>query len=187
MAIQIIDITGQVKDWTWLQQTYGPVTIEEPGVIGAYYKVTMLQEVEGIMGFCLSLRDAGGLPVAGTRVVYSWPGADEIVNSGWDGCGVVEVTNTIGTAEHTAGGGEGYVPPNKGPVSWWVYGEPECSQKISGLGWLGFTNHRHLQVTMQMTGVDPGPGPDPGTFEAAVLVYLKEIRDLLKAERRLVV
>ena len=160
--MRIYDKFGVERDWAWVQARYGPVTIEDPSPppARAYYEVVQLLEIEGMMAFQCSLVDEHGAPVAGQRVVYSWPGALPVPGSGWDEKGLVEVTNALGVAEHGAGQGEGYAPPAKGPASWYVYG-PGASQRISGMGWLAFTNHDHLQVTMRLRAPEPEPEPEP--------------------------
>jgi hypothetical protein len=160
--MRIYDKLGIERDWAWVQAKYGPVAIEDPSPppARAYYEVVQLLEVEGIMAFQCSLVDDHGAPVAGQRVVYSWPGALPVPGSGWDEQGLVEITTALGVAEHGAGTGEAYVPPVKGPASWYVYG-PGASQRISGMGWLAFTNHDHLQVTMRLREPESEPQPQP--------------------------
>lgn len=161
VVMRIVDMNGVERDWAWVQATYGPVAIEDPAVHPAvYFQVVQLVEIEGPMAATCTLLDDVGAPIAGGRVVYSWPGGPSLPDSGWDRKGVVHVTNGFGVAEHSMGQGEGYAPPTKGPISWYVYGEGE-SQRISGLGWLAFTNHRHLQTTMRLVVEEPPEPPEP--------------------------
>jgi len=137
-GVKILDLSGTERDWAWVQANYGQVEIEP--ISGDGYKVTQLVEVEGIMGFTCTVLDASGEPVAGQQVAYIWPDGEAI-----------EVTSSLGVAEHTSGAGEGYWPATKkGAICWEVRGA--TSERISGLGWLYGTNHRHLQVTMQWSG-----------------------------------
>ena len=170
MGITIIDKNGIQQDWAWLQANYGPVTIDEPSGVTDYYRVIQFTEIEGPMAAQCTVLDAQGMPVVGQRVIYSWPGGPSQPGSGWDEQGAVEITNGLGVAEHTMGSGEAYFPPNKGPISWWVYGEG-VSQRVSGLGWVGNTNHRHVQVIMRMSGSENGGGDGDYTVLADAIKY----------------
>jgi hypothetical protein len=171
VAIKVIDMHGNERDWAWVQATYGNVGISP--IQGEGYRVVQLTEIEGWMGFtCTVLSEAGG-PVVGQRVAYMWPAppTDE----------VIEITNGSGTAEHQAGPGEGYFLPGPGPISWEVRGV--ASERISGLGWLGNTNHRHLQVIFRLSddGEEPPPPPDGGGVAEAILAVAAELKRVANA------
>jgi hypothetical protein len=168
--VTILDRFGQEQDWAWLQSHYGPVTIA--GIVGDGYRVVELIEVEGQIVFHCTVGNEAGGPVVGIPVRYEWP-------DGYQD----EITNGSGTAEHTAGGGEKYFPPNQGPISWQVQNVP--SEKISGLGWLGGTQYRHLNVIMQWFAGDeeppPEPVPDGGILERIYDVLIR-IANALEAD-----
>lgn len=142
--VKVFDMYGAEQDWAWVTETYGLVKILLTDI---GYRVIELHEIEGPMAFTCTLLSEAGAPVAGQTVAYIWPDGESI-----------EITNSNGVAEHSAGGGEGYAPPGPGPISWEVRGDD--SDTISGLGWLYNTNHRHLQVVMQWNGESPPPPDD---------------------------
>ncbi len=122
--IEILDREGHVKDWFWLTATFG---LTEANVIqGQAWRVSKIQE--------------GG--EAASVIVYGPPGT--LVRWGWpDGYvdGLIEPKGSIGFA---MGFGAYYFPPAVGP-HYVVIGDG----RIDGLGMLGGTNHRHIDVTFR--------------------------------------
>jgi lysozyme len=158
-TVKVYDMNGTLRDWAWVQTTYGLVEI----LPADGYRVVQLNEIEGPMAFTCTLLSEAGAPVPGQQVAYIWPDGEQI-----------EVTNSNGVAEHSAGAGEGYAPPGPGPISWEV--RSGTSDMITGLGWLLGTNHRHLQVTMRMEGDEP---PPPDDWQADTTARLERIEQLL--------
>jgi lysozyme len=122
-ALKILDASGNLRDWAWLTETFGltAANIEQ----GDLWRVTQLQE---------------GGPSA-SLLVYG--PVDTLVTFGWpDGSaqGPVEAKGSIGFG---MGSGAYYFPPATGP-HWVVVGD--CS--VDGLGMLGGTEHRHIDVTV---------------------------------------
>lgn len=125
-SLRILDASGQLRDWDWLTETFGltAANVEQ----GDLWRVTQLQE--------------GGPSAA--LLVYGPPGT--VVTFGWpDGSvqGPVEAKGSIGFG---LGHGAYYFPPSTGP-HWVVVGD--CS--VDGLGMLGGTEHRHIDVTVSPT------------------------------------
>jgi hypothetical protein len=62
------------------------------------------------------------------------------------------------------GRGDYYFPPEGGASAVWVASSAGPSDYISGLGMLGGTNHRHIDVFYQLQAVEgkpPEPSPTP--------------------------
>jgi hypothetical protein len=145
VSVKILDQYGNEQDWDWVIANFGPVEIHP--IDGPGYRVVQLTETEHILPMTATVLNTIGAGVAGIAVRYAWPDGHQD-----------EITNSSGVAEHTPGGGERYWPPDKGPISWQVRDDP--SDLIDGLGWLGDTQYRHLNVTFQWVEGDDNGGGD---------------------------
>ena len=176
---QVIDKFGNVKTSAWLLDQFGPVAVQAPPQAATpYYAVTHLVEnadlgpeaeaagkrlpigVQACSSVFVKVLDSNGLPTPAI-VCFSWPDAPPYPGAGWGDKAVTCYTKANGYADFAMGGGAYYFPPNMGPHQVWVFG-PGTSEIVRGLGMLGGTNHRHLDVTFrQSPGIPPPPPPPP--------------------------
>jgi len=189
----IVDQNGQERDWSWLVANFGPISIERaPATSGTVFRIVKLRDSEGPSVQVVSVRDAEGMPVIGTNVIRYWPDAPQLPDwaqmvSRWRPRGVVGPTNEDGNVGFGMGGGDYYFAPNAGASALWL-GDPRGpSDFISGLGMLGGTNHRHIDVFYAMVDADDGNGngdnghgePPPGQWQM-LLDKLDRIIELLE-------
>lgn len=122
-SLRILDASGQLRDWAWLTAEFG---LTESNVEqGDAWRVTQLQE--------------GGEEAA--IVVYGPPGT--VVQFGWpDGFDEAPI-KPEGHVGFPMGPGAYYWPPAVGPHYVTV---GDCI--VTGLGMIGGTNHRHVNVTV---------------------------------------
>jgi hypothetical protein len=168
---KIYDQQGIERDWTWLVANFGTISIERtevPEGVGRVYRVVKLQDAEGPAVKIVHVRTPDGKPVGGVRVVRTWPGAPHLPpwpqpTSQWRDQGVYGNTNVNGDIGFGMGHGDYYFPPNSGASAVWVADEAGPSDFVSGLGMLGGTNHRHLDVSYELRelGTPPPTPPTP--------------------------
>jgi hypothetical protein len=171
VAIKIVDMNGNERDWAWVQARYGLVEVISPGDGADCYRVVQLQETTGNIVMTCSVLDKEGRPVVGQQVAYMWPYPPDSE--------LLHTTNVYGIAEHTPGVGEKYWPPGPGPVGWEV--RNAVSERILGLGLLDGTNHDHLQVIMRLDGGNEPPPPDQGDVAKAILAVAAELKRVANA------
>jgi hypothetical protein len=99
-------------------------------------------------------------------VVRHWPDAPQLPDwpkpiSMWRKRGVFGGTNMNGDIGYGMGHGDYYFPPDGGASSVWVADESGPCDLVSGLGMLGGTNHRHLDVFYRLQDVEEPPTPPP--------------------------
>lgn len=163
--MQVIDANGQSRDSGWLYSVFGPVDIRSAPT-GSAYRVVELREVVGPATIVVTVLDANGQPVPNVPVVWSWPDAPVDASLGWDGKGVVGPTNANGDVGFGMGKGAYYFPPTKGPHSVFM----TAGDYVGGLGMIGLTNHRHIDVVYQYVPVaPPEPQPEPNPYEPKAL------------------
>jgi hypothetical protein len=171
--MNIYDKEGVLRDQAWLEAEFGAVVVEAGA---GPYQVAELHEADGHSSVIVTVKDANGASVPGVRVAFYWPDAPEEPGSGWHERCVYGDTNESGQIGFGMGPGAYYWPPGGGPHAVWIYGADQ-SDMISGLGMIGGTNHRHLDVVFQEGGSPPEPPEPPPTedFETAVLERLDEV------------
>ncbi len=163
---KIFDQQGQERDWNWLISNFGAINLERAEVgEGSVYRIVKLQDAEGPAVQVANVTDQGGQPLDGVRVVRYWPDAPPLPawpppTSMWHDQGVYGETNVNGDIGFGMGHGDYYFPPNGGASALWVADAKGPSDFISGLGMLGGTNHRHLDVYFQFLPAEPPP-PEP--------------------------
>lgn len=166
---KIFDQQGQEQDWDWLVATFGPIEIEpaetSEGVTQAY-RIVKLQDSQGPAVQVVNVADADGVPTEGIRVVRHWPDAPELPAwsppiSMWRDRGVYGPTNLNGDIGFGMGHGDYYFVPKHGASSVWVADEAGPADLITGLGMLGGTNHRHLDINYQLVQVEVAPPEEP--------------------------
>ncbi len=169
---QVFDQQGEKQDWNWLTENFGAIVIERAKVakkVTRIYRVVKLQDSEGPAVQVVNVADQDGNSMEAIRVVRHWPDAPELPawpspTSRWRDRGVFGKTNVEGNIGYGMGHGDYYFPPDGGASAVWVADEAGPSDLVSGLGMLGGTNHRHLDVYYQLVDVEkpspPGP-PEP--------------------------
>lgn len=163
--IQIFDRQGQERDWDWLVASYGAIRVKRaqvPEGVTKVYRIVKLQDVEGPAVQVVNVSDQENNPIQGTRVVRRWPDAPQLPAwpapiSMWYEQGVYGGTNENGDVGFGMGHGDYYFVPEEGASCVWVAARKGPSDLISGLGMLGGTNHRHLDVYYQLQDVKVRP------------------------------
>ena len=166
---KVYDRQGQERNWDWVLAQYGPVTLERAptsGGVTQVYRIVQLREKEGSATQLVNVRDPSGRPLDGITVVRHWPGAPTLPNwpppaSRWRDRGVYGPTNANGDIGFGMGQGDYYFPPNSGASAVWVAHQNGPSDCIGGLGMLGGTQHRHLDVYFQLQNVSGPTPPSP--------------------------
>jgi hypothetical protein len=169
---KVTDRQGQERDWDWLIAEFGAIELEfaeVPAGEGLVYRIVELREVEGPAAEVIHVEDQDGNPLEGIRVVRHWPQAPLLPawpppTSRWRDRGVFGNTNVNGDIGFGMGHGDYYFPPKGGASAVWVAEESGPSDFVAGLGMLGGTNHRHLDVYFQRTDAEVSePSPEPAT------------------------
>jgi hypothetical protein len=131
-----------LRDMNWVAQTYGSwIEKATPGADGLVFRVVELWEIEGPVTIKVWVRDSGGAPLTGVAVRCSWGGEEE-----------VRQTEADGSTSLCAMGIGSYIDPHNpggGAYSMEILGGFP-SDIARGLGMLGKTNHRHLDVVFQL-------------------------------------
>lgn len=169
---QIVDEQGQERDWDWLVANFGDVRLERvqvPPGLNLAYRLVRLQDAVGPAILNVDVADAGGTRLPGIRVVRYWPDAPALPDwppptSRWQERGVWGETKPEGPVGFGLGHGDYYFAPHGGASAVWVAAPDAPSDMVQGLGMLGGTEHRHLDVYFQIQGDEP-PAPEPPTPE----------------------
>lgn len=164
MPVKVFERSGPDNDWaerTWaeLVAEFGPVEIRSAPETSAYRVAELyISGDDAPATITVTVKDKDGNPVRGVPVVWSWPDAQRDLSLGWDGKGAVGPTNDEGKVGFSLGRGGFYFPPEKGPHAIWITG----GDYIGGLGMLGRTNHKHIDVVYQFVpAAEPQPQPNP--------------------------
>ena len=167
---KILDRQGHEQDWNWLVANYGAINLQRAEISEGErlaFRITKLQESEGPAVQVVRVTVDGGEPLEGVSVVRHWPDAPDLPvwpppSSRWRDRGVHGKTNVEGDIGFGMGRGDYYFAPSGGASAVWVADAAGPSDFLSGLGMLGGTNHRHLDVTFQLEGAaEPTPPPPP--------------------------
>jgi hypothetical protein len=166
---RVFDQGGQEQDWDWLVANFGAVNLErvEPAEgVTQVYRIVKLQDAEGPAVQIVNVVDGDGNAMAGIRVVRYWPDAPLLPDwpspiSRWRKRGVFGATNVEGDIGYGMGRGDYYFPPSGGASAVWVADPKGPSDFISGLGMLGATRHRHLDVFYQLQDLGEPPVEPP--------------------------
>jgi hypothetical protein len=164
----VFDQQGKERDWVWLEENFGAVSLERtevPAGVTHVYRVVKLQDAEGPAVQIVNVTDADGQPLDGVQVVRSWPDAPPLPawpspTSMWRNQGVYGGTDGQGNIGFGMGRGDYYFPPGGGASALWVASEAGPADLMTGLGMLGGTNHRRVDVYYQLQPVD-APAPEP--------------------------
>lgn len=174
MAVDVYDLSGTKRDWSWLEGKFGPKLLR-PSQYTYAYRVVRIDERRGHASFIVKLIDENGAPVSGITVIRNWVGMGPEHQlptwveppERWFERGVHGETNNNGDIGYGMGPGDLYYPPATGASSVWG-GHKEGDQKwgsdcLSGLGWIvhPIDGDLHLDVVLQRTvGEPPPPEPD---------------------------
>jgi hypothetical protein len=164
-GISIFDRQGQERDWDWLIAEFGAIQVERtpiPEGATKVYRIVKLQDAQGPAVQIINIRDQEGSSLEGIRVVRSWPDAPALPLwpapvSMWRRRGVFGATNQNGQIGFGMGHGDYYDPPGGGASCAWVADLKGSSDLISGLGMLGGSPHRHLNIYFQIEDVTERP------------------------------
>jgi hypothetical protein len=172
--IRILDKQGQQRDWGWLRVNFGDIGVKRAEPVAgetSVYRVVKLQESEGPAVQVVNIAGEDGSSREGVVVVRHWPDAPELPAwpspiSRWRAKGVFGKTNNNGDIGFGMGHGDYYFATASGASSVWVADDAGQSDLITGLGMLGGTNHRHLDVYYQLLPVEQAsPDLPPGQPE----------------------
>jgi hypothetical protein len=164
---KILDQQGQEQSWDWLVANFGAINLERPAVTtGKVFRVVKLQDAEGAAVQIVQVFGLDGIPMSGVGVVRWWPDAPKLPGWGdevsqWRKRGVYGLTNLAGDIGFGMGHGDYYFPPDGGASGVWVADIKGQSDFVSGLGMLGGTNHRHIDVFYQLVDLDLPPVEPP--------------------------
>jgi hypothetical protein len=165
---KVYDQQGEEQDWAWLVANFGAINLERatiPEGVAQVYRIVKLQDIEGPATQLVNVVNQEGRRLEGLTVVRYWPDAPKLPEwpppiSRWRDRGVYGPTNVNGDIGFGMGRGDYYSPPGAGASAVWVANQSGPSDFISGLGMVGGTNHRHLDVYYQLK--DAGaPPPEP--------------------------
>ena len=168
----VIDQDGQERDWEWLIANFGAVTLERaeaPEGVAQVYRIVKLADTEGPAAQVVNVVGQDGEPLEGITVVRHWPDAPPLPDwppptSRWRPRGVYGQTGVNGDIGFGMGHGDYYFPPDGGASAVWLADEAGPSDLIGGLGMIGATNHRHLDIYYRRVAVQessPSPTPEP--------------------------
>jgi len=148
-GVTIRDIGGNPRDWEWLQGIFGPVAIHETAICprGAVYAVDTLSDYHDV-SLRVTVLDGDGNRMPNVPVAFS--GFDDEIDTP-GACrpnAQVVYTNENGEATMVMGSGHSYMPPAAGPLAVWVM-DSMSSDCVTGLGWVAYTFHQHLNVTFR--------------------------------------
>lgn len=166
---KIYDQQGQERDWHWLASTFGEVQLERAEAAdgtGPVYRVVRLQDAEGPATQIVEVVDQAGNSLEGVKIVRHWPDAPPLPEwpapiSRWRERGVYGPTGGNGDIGFGMGHGDYYILPQSGASAVWIADEAGPSDFVGGLGMLGGTVHRHLDVYYQLQEGDVPPPPPP--------------------------
>ncbi len=166
---KIFDRQGREQDWDWLAANFGDISLQRAEISKGErlaFRITKLQESEGPAVQIVHVTVEGGEPLEGICVARHWPDAPELPvwpppASFWRDRGVHGKTNVEGNIGFGMGRGDYYFPPSGGASAVWVADAAGPSDFLSGLGMLGGTNHRHVDVHYQLETAEASPPPAP--------------------------
>jgi hypothetical protein len=150
-GVTVKDISAQVRDWRWVQQTFGGVAIQETSSCpdGAVYAVTTLWEFHDT-ALRVTVLDRNGNLVPNVPVAFfGFEASTETIDTP-GACrpnAHIEYTNQDGEANVPMGWGSAYIPPAAGYHAVWIMNS--SSDCVTGLGMVDYTNHWHLNVTFR--------------------------------------
>lgn len=168
MSVEIRDLDNVLRDWEWVQATYGNVEhIVHPAEDA--WRLVKLQEVEGNPNYTVYLENEDGSPAGNVEVARWWPDPSlpplppELAT--YKTIGHHAPTKTEGWIDFGGGGGDFYDPSHQEGANWFWTVTP--SDAITKIGFLILTPYRHLDPTFRYNGDSPPPPPPPPPPPAA--------------------
>lgn len=140
--MRIVDKDGQEQSLDWLRQEFGDVRVASEG----QWRVEELRERVGPTSCDVHVRLADGSAATGVMAQWSWPDGHHKQ--------MVDKNGYVGFVINAY-----YRPPKGGPY-WLSLLPAEDSQTVWGLGMVGKTVHRHLDVVFQRSSDPPVPPED---------------------------
>src|SRR5574343_1229981 len=168
MTPQVFDVNGVQRDWSWLQAKYKCGMTSAPS--GTAFRLVRVDETIGPAVFIVNVRDPNGAAQAAQPVAQWWPGAEgDERSTSLVGVGLQSVYHARAIVERTNGNGDigfpygaGGVIHDSGPYEFWVLSPSFPSDAVTGLGWLGGTDHACPgRLTFQIVDGAPEPEPEP--------------------------
>ncbi|MGB3903494.1 MAG: hypothetical protein WBB22_01085 [Anaerolineae bacterium] len=141
VALKVYDMYGVERTYQWAVNKYG-VRVEQSG--GWAYHGVELRERSGPSSLDVWVYLANGLPAAGVRVEFHWPGDM-----------AVRYTELSGKAGFGYGPGSWITDPAVGGPHWLVVENPSACDAVSRLGMLAGTPHDHLDVSYRYGYLSP--------------------------------
>lgn len=165
--MRIFDRDGKRQDENWLRRVFGRVEVMDCGP-GPGYRVKRLDDSgEPAPASCKITVLCNGNPAPGVKVAWGWPDAPLIPGTDIH----AEVLETDAEGKVAPAMGAYYWPKDddpkkqRGPYKTWITsGKADVvvnSEAIVGLGMIGNTNHRHLDVTFEIWEDEPPTPPEP--------------------------
>lgn len=168
--MQVFDASGVQRDWAWLASKYKCKLLTAPTT--SAFRLVRVDETIGPAVFVVDVRNAANGPQAGQPVAFHWPGVEDDdkavdlrvggVKSVWFDRALVQYTAAGGDTGFGFGGGS--VIHDTGPHTLWVLSPSLPSDALTGVGWLGGTDHAcpgRLTFRIIEGNVDPDPDPTP--------------------------
>ena len=146
---------------------FGELLIQEPlpDIFPRYELVALHERVHTYSTIVVTVKDENGQPLPGVEVCWYWPDAPEDSDGGplggvpgpmKPGISFIGTTNAEGTVGFSMGRGSAYFVPNIGPNAVWI--RAANSALVYGLGWIGETEHDHLDPEFRLvTKADQQP------------------------------
>lgn len=188
MIPEVYDYTGAQRDWAWLQAKYKCDMVAVPP--GKAFRLVRIDETIGPAVFIVNVRDMDGGAQFSQPVAQWWPGAESDERStSLVGVGLQSVYHARAIVERTNSNGDigfpygaGGVIHDSGPYEFWVLSPSYPSDAVTGLGWLGGTDHAcpgrlTFQIVEGAPEPDPDPEPDPEPGDDAA--WKREVLELL--------
>jgi hypothetical protein len=141
---------------------------------GGAFRLVRVDETVGPAVFIVNVRNEDGAPQRSQPVAQWWTGAESDERStSLVGVGLQSVYHPRAIVEKTNDNGDigfpygaGGVIHESGPYEFWVLSPSFPSDAVTGLGWLGGTDHAcpgrlTFQIVDEIDVPDPDPVPDP--------------------------
>jgi hypothetical protein len=189
------------RSFSWLQSTFGSgVRVLTPSNPTTLFRIVRIDCIEGPASVMAIVLDRDGKPISEQPVAESWPdpanpaGPDELTSyfgpvsapigglkSAWSERAIVQRTGSNGDTGFGFGGGF-VIHDNKGPGTLWVLSPTYPSEALTGIGWLGDSNHWgpnkvYFQIVDTVPDESTNPPTDPGlpVDSLTILALLSQI------------
>lgn len=178
--MQVVDLTGAVRDWGWLTARYGRLVVRPApmGRLGWCYRLVEVRECAGLPVLRVRVEDAEGQAMP-AMVALTWPELERpagdlprVGAEGWAERAVLQRAGPNGWAEFGLGRDSWIADPAVGgPYHVWVQSEAYDSDCLSWAGWLPTTDYQGpMSLTFRLCEAqsEPADGVDVAALRAAV-------------------